>query len=206
MFPPPNRAATVLVLLREDEMTLPALQRTRPDGEITWTLNDGEGQPYAAAYTLPASDAPAPLPERAVGAVFGSVARLEGYSVEPKSVAPGGTVHLTLYWQVLAPLEEDYTVFSHLLGSHNPVTGGPLWTGHDAQPDGGAYPTTAWQPGQVILDEHRLVLPADAPPGEYQLEAGLYLLASMARLPASDASGHPLPDDAVPLGTIEVVE
>jgi 4-amino-4-deoxy-L-arabinose transferase-like glycosyltransferase len=206
VFPSPNRAATVLVLLREDEATLPALQRARPDGGITWTLNDGEGQPYAAAYTLPASDVPAPLAEQAADAVFGGVARLEGVSVEPKRVPPGGTVDLTLYWQALAPLDDDYTVFTHLLGSHNPATDGPLWAGHDAQPDGGAYPTTAWQPGQVILDEHRLTLPADAPPGEYRLEAGLYLLATMARLPASDASGRPLADNAVPLGTIEVTK
>jgi 4-amino-4-deoxy-L-arabinose transferase-like glycosyltransferase len=206
VFPPPNRAATILVLLGEDEATLPALQRARPDGRIAWTLNDGEGRAYAAAYTLPASDAPAPLPEQAADAIFGGAARLEGVSVEPRAVAPGGAVNLTLYWQVLASLDEDYTVFTHLLGSHNPATAGPLWAGHDAQPDGGAYPTTAWQPGQVILDEHQLVLPADAPPGEYGLEAGLYLLATMTRLPASDASGRPLADNAVPLGTVEVVK
>lgn len=49
-----------------------------------------------------------------------------------------------------------------------------------------------------------LALPADAPPGEYQIEVGLYLLETMARLPATDAAGQPLPDDAALLGTVEV--
>jgi hypothetical protein len=48
------------------------------------------------------------------------------------------------------------------------------------------------------------MISADTTPGEYQLEAGLYLLDTMARLPATDAGGNPLPADAVLLGTIQV--
>jgi hypothetical protein len=104
----------------------------------------------------------------------------------------------------MAPVDEDYTVFTHLLGDPNPATNGPLWAGHDSQPDSGHYPTTAWQPGQVILDRHPLTIPLDAPAGDYQLEVGLYLLANMSRLPAVDGHGNPLPDDAAILGTLEI--
>ena len=132
------------------------------------------------------------------------MARLLGYSVDTEAAAPGSTVNLVLTWLALAPLDDDYTAFTHLLGEHNPATNGPLWAGHDGQPDGGHYPTTDWQPGQTILDVHPLAIPADAPPGDYGLEAGLYRLATMARLPATDESGHRLPNDAVLLGTVEV--
>jgi len=115
-------------------------------------------------------------------------------------------VTLVLYWQALAPLERDYTVFTHLLGGYNPATDGPLWAGHDSQPNGGHYPTTAWQPGQVVLDRHPLLVPDEAPPGDYQLEVGLYELATMVRLPATDATGQRLPDDAALIGVLRVTE
>lgn len=209
VFPPSGQAATVIVLLREDKKTLPALQRSRPDGQVSWTLTDDLDRPYAAAYFLPASAAPAPRPAKPVDAVLSDgagQARLLGYDLQPPTAAPGDRVVLTLYWQSLAPFDADYTVFTHLLGNPDPASGGPLWTGHDAQPNGGHYPTTAWRPGEVILDIHPLVLPAEIPPGEYPLEAGLYLLSTMTRLSATDAAGHPLPDNAVPLGTLQVGE
>jgi 4-amino-4-deoxy-L-arabinose transferase-like glycosyltransferase len=209
VMPPPGRAATVFVLLREDGASLPALQGIRPDGRVTWTMTDDHGRPYAAAYHLPAqagTDAPVPVPDRPSGAVFDNAARLLGYSLDAEGVTAGDSINLILYWQALAPLGEDYTVFTHLLGGQNPETGGPLWAGHDGQPDGGHYPTGTWQPGQVVLDVHPLTVPDDAPPGEYELEAGLYLLATMARVPASDAAGNRLPGDAIRLGTIDVGE
>jgi hypothetical protein len=205
VFPPPDRAATVVVLLREDPATMPTLQRIRPDGRVAWTLDDDHSRPYAAAYHLPATGWSATaLPDHPLEATFGEAARLLGYSLDADVVAPGDDASLTLYWQALAPLANDYTVFTHLLGDPHPATGSPVLTGQDSQPDGGHFPTTAWQPGQVILDVHPLAIPGDIPPGEYQLEAGLYLLATLARLPATDAGGNPLPDAAAPLGVIRV--
>jgi hypothetical protein len=204
LLPPAGRAATIVVLLREDGVTLPALQRVWPEGQIAWTLSDEHDRPYAAAYHLPASRSDFPGPDHPVGASLGGAVQLLGYSLDKVTVAPGDTLHLTLFWQALAPLEKDYTVFTHLLGEHNPATNGPLWAGHDGQPDGGHYPTTAWRPGQIIADVHPLTIPVDAPAGQYQLETGLYLLETMVRLPAADPGGNSLPGDAVLLGTVEV--
>jgi 4-amino-4-deoxy-L-arabinose transferase-like glycosyltransferase len=207
VLPPPATAATFIIILHEDQATLPALEGARPDGIITLTLTDDYGSPYAAAYHLPSmaeEERLYPPPDYAVEATLGSVVRLQGYSLDREDVAPGDTLSLTLHWQALAPLDEDYTVFTHLLGAHNPATNGPLWAGHDSQPVGGHYATGVWQPGEVILDVHPLTIPTDAPPGQYRLEVGLYLLSTMTRLPATDAVGNPLPDDAVLLGAIEV--
>jgi hypothetical protein len=37
----------------------------------------------------------------------------------------------------------------------------------DAEPMSGAYPTTAWRPGEVVTDAYEIELPAGLPPGEY---------------------------------------
>jgi len=52
--------------------------------------------------------------------------------------------------------------------------------------------------------ESRLAIPVDAPAGQYQIEAGLYLLETMTRLPAAGPDGGPLPGEVVQLGTVEV--
>lgn len=206
VLPPPGRPAVVIVFVQEDGASVSALKRFRPDATRVRTWYDDYGRNYAEAYDLSPVEAQAPEPDQPSGAVLAEAAELLGYSVDRRTVKAGDTIYLTLYWQVLAEMDRDYTVFTHLLGPHNPATNGPLWAGHDGQPDGGHYPTAAWKPGEVVLDVHPLTLPADAPPGPYQLEAGLYLLETMTRLPARDASGAALANDAIILGAIEVVE
>jgi hypothetical protein len=216
VLPPPHVAATYIVLLQEDGETLANLQQIAPNAERIWSLSDDTGRPYTAAYLFPASagrlgsNLPglAPEPSGAAGygsdAIFGDAVRLLGYSVDSARRAPGEGLRVTLYWQVLRPLDRDYTVFTHLLGEHNPATGGPVWAGHDGQPDGGHYPTSDWRVGQTVIDVHTLDLAPDIPPGAYQLEAGLYLLQTLARLPAADSTGAPLPGDAAMLGVINI--
>ena len=205
VLPPADHPATYIVLLQEDEATLPALQRLRPDGRIDRTWTDDHGQPYAAAYYLPEGDSVSrPIPQYPTGATFGEAIRLIGYSVDTETVVPGETLHLILHWESLAAVKDDLTVFAHLLGKHNPATNGPVWAGHDGQPGGESYRTSTWQPGQSILDVHPIEVPPDTPVGEYQLEIGLYHLPTMVRLSATDASGLPLPGDAMLLGTIGV--
>ena len=53
------------------------------------------------------------------------------------------------------------------------------------------------------VDEHRLEIAADAPPGDYQLLAGLYQLETGERLPVLGADGRPM-SDAVMLTTIAI--
>jgi hypothetical protein len=44
----------------------------------------------------------------------------------------------------------------------------------DAEPVGGAYPATAWRPGEVVTDAYEIPLPPGLPPGEYQPVVILY--------------------------------
>ncbi len=93
------------------------------------------------------------------------------------------TLRLTLYWQAPAPLENDYTVFTQILGAD-----GQFIAGHDAPPANGARPTTGWTPGELIPDTHRIPLPADWENSEYTIIVGMYD-ASGARLPFSRPDG-----------------
>ena len=198
-----------VTLLRKDNATLAALQEMRPDGQLAWKLADGFGPSYAVAYHLPATtgDLSAfPAPDQRIDSTLGSKPRLVGYSLDAETSTPGNVANLILYWQALGPLEDDYTVFAHMLGNQNPPTFGLRWAGHDSQPGKGRYPTTHGRDGEAILDVHPLAVPANAPPGLYQLEASMYLLSAMLRLPGTNSEGQPKPDDAVPLGTIQVMD
>ncbi len=121
---------------------------------------------------------------------------------EPLVARAGEQLHLALQWQSLAPAEESYTVFVHLIDAANR----PLLT-LDYTPLGGAAPThlwiPKWLPGQRLLDPYRL--PLDVPPGDYYLEVGLYEMTGGRRLQRADAQGN-LVGDRIILGPVRVVE
>ncbi len=123
----------------------------------------------------------------------------QGYDLDKVTVKPGGTLHLTLYWQALAEMETSYTVFVHLLDAQNRT-----WGQKDNPPVQGTYPTTSWLPGEVVVDEYEIVVDAEAPAGEYQIEVGMYDLETMLRLPAFDEQGNPLPGDRILLGEVQM--
>jgi hypothetical protein len=99
--------------------------------------------------------------------------------------APPGRTRVILYWQATRRLPADYTVFVHSLDADGKITGQA-----DSPPLANHYPTGAWQPGEVVQDNH--VTPAGQ---RYRL--GLYDPATNQRLQAFAADGRRLPDDAV---------
>jgi hypothetical protein len=116
------------------------------------------------------------------------------------SVRPGGMVPVALRWQALRPMDEDYTVFVHLVGPD-----GQLHGQVDMWPVQGSFPTSRWTPGAEITDPYEVRLAPAAPPGQYRVEVGWYLLATMQRLPVVDASGRPVADSFV-VGQFSVTE
>ena len=167
------------------------------------TVVDGAGQPVGTAtagWLKLASAEEVPPPPVFTDYRLGDAIALVGYDLEQLPPASGGAggVRLTLHWVALAPLEQDYTIFVHLIGP-----GGALAAQADGPPLGGDYPTSLWSSGEIVADE-RLISTKDLPPGTYDLHVGMYLLATGERLPAFDAAGTRFPTDAILLTTLEV--
>jgi len=125
---------------------------------------------------------------------FGAQIRLLGAATAAETVQPGDVLDLTLYWQPLAPIEEDYVVFVHLLGEHERVI-----AQRDAPPGLGSQPTSGWTVGQMVTDPYLLALPPAAyAPDRAVWEVGLYEASSGRRLPTDDGR------DAVRFGSLSV--
>jgi hypothetical protein len=93
---------------------------------------------------------------------------------QPAELTETQALTLTLAWQVVEPVLEDYTVFVHLLAGD-----GTKIAQRDTRPCDGECPTNTWQPGQVIMDRYQLELAQDAgADAPAQLAVGLYLLES----------------------------
>jgi hypothetical protein len=119
-------------------------------------------------------------------------ATLVGYRVE-------GTrnLHLVLYWRANQSIEKDLTVFAHVADANNRVVGQ-----HDGAPAFGMYPTTAWQPGELIVDAHNIQV--DAASGTYTLLIGMYDANSLARVLAFDSNGTRLTNEQVVLTQVTI--
>ena len=146
-----------------------------------------------------------------VGARLGDEVALVGYDdhrpedqANQIALAPGGELRLTLLWRALQPMEDNYTVFVHILGAvRNEERGNYLWGQRDAVPGNGDLPTTGWSPGEEIIDQYTVKLDDDAPAGEYQIEVGMYERTSGRRLPVTTAEG-PQEGDRILLSGIVV--
>jgi hypothetical protein len=108
---------------------------------------------------------------------------------ETGRLEPGQIVHVTLVWQAVQPLENDYTIFVHLLGPDGRVHGQV-----DMWPVQGTYPTSEWPLNTPIADPYAVPLDPDAPSGSYQLEIGIYLLGTNTRLAVFDGAGVAIDD------------
>ncbi len=148
-------------------------------------------------YALPPrGDVPiAELDARFVGGL-----RLTGYVLHvPEPLRPGSALTLSLFWAAEDAPDGRYKVFVHLADAN----GVPI-AQHDAEP-GGLVPTDAWEAGQEVVDNHGLLVPADAAPGEYRLVVGLYRVEDpSARLPLL-VDGEPA-EDALQLATLTVAQ
>ncbi len=84
-----------------------------------------------------------------------------------------------LYWQAMAEMEINYTVFVQLLNSNGQVVAQV-----DQQPLNGTASTTTWLIGEILTDSAMLNLPT-LPLGDYRLIIGMYNAATGERLPVA---------------------
>jgi hypothetical protein len=139
-------------------------------------LTSDLGEPVELGEVLVLSDADA-LPG-ATHINFDDKLALVGFELERRTLRPGERLQVTLWWEVLAAMAQDYVVFVHLLLPPETV-----WAQQDQMPQAGAARTSTWQVGDRVEDTYILTLPADAPAGVYRIEVGVYDKDTFARLP-----------------------
>ena len=109
----------------------------------------------------------------------------------------GDSVTLTLYYQAAQATAVDLTRFVHV---YDPALG--LAAQADSQPQSGRNPTSAWQPGEQVVEHVVLTISPAAKPGRYQLLLGFYDPANGSRLAVLDAANQSLPDGRLPITTV----
>jgi hypothetical protein len=135
--------------------------------------------------------------EATVDIPFAGGHRLRGYAVSSYQVKAGDDLRVNLVWQAEPGLASSLHSFVHVRNSQpdqavNPRTGSEIWAQEDHPAPAGLF-TTEFVPGKLYLDELRVPIPADMPPGEYRLEIGWFSPASEEQLePAPDAVQPPL--------------
>jgi hypothetical protein len=131
------------------------------------------GSRYALLETADGRDGRLLVYRRTPGALqplvrFGDSVALVGWHLDrPAQVQPCDVLHLESWWTANAPIPQDYSMTISL----NPPDEDGI-----ARTDGAPANSQMrlWQPGNWIIDERDLVVPCDAPPGEYFIIMGVY--------------------------------
>lgn len=108
-------------------------------------------------------------------------------------------LRVTLRWHVLQPPAQDLHTFVHLFSAD-----GTLPAQEDGWPLMNMADMRAWQAGDVWRDVRIITLPADVPAGRYSIHVGVYRAEDGSRLPAVDADGQPIADNAASAGEFVV--
>ena len=170
------------ILRDEYVMTLP---RTMPPGTFRMTVGlwnqrggksldaqDAQGTPLGIRPVIDSiqvarNSTPFPLAyltmEQPLTADMGEV-KLLGLTTLPSQVAPGDQIEIGLYWLAKTKPSGDDVVAVQLLDAQENVV-----LEQSSRPAAGAYPTTLWQPEEVLLDWHDLIVPAGFESKNYEL-------------------------------------
>jgi hypothetical protein len=146
-----------------NEHTGERLPAFAPDGSELGTNFVGQIKIAPTAYVTPPIDQP--LAQR-----LGDQFELVGYDLDRTVVKPGESVGLRTYWRALRRPDADYTIFAQVRDTTNRVVGQK-----DGPPQMGAYPTSFWDAGEVVIDDRVIEIPSNTSPGKYPIMIGLYL-------------------------------
>jgi hypothetical protein len=189
-----------------------ALENFRRIWGVFWANDSRKGELELASNEFPLSAqwvenirvrtyavAPAPTLSRN-GARLGDAIQLVNVSNLPVALHPGDVLPLQLQWRADPGVPEHYKVFVHVTDSR-----GAPFAQSDSEPVADLRPTTTWTPGETIDDRVGILLPNTIAPGHYSVVAGMYALSDGVRLPARSPDGSRYPNDAVPIGVIDII-
>jgi hypothetical protein len=122
---------------------------------------------------------------------LGAKVSLIDFSITGRQLRLGDHLSGTLSWQALERMDTDYTVFVQIVGVEGPIGQS------DSQPRAGAYPTSYWEPGEIVADTFSVQVPYGRSAGQYRLIAGMYDVRTGKRLANRDS-------DYLDLGTVDI--
>ena len=132
-----------------------------------------------AIYAVPG--APSKEVQNPLDVKLGEEIALLGYNLLAREVEAGDILPLTLFWQALAPPQQRYKVFVHVLDEAGHIVGQ-----HDSEPGDGMRVTTLWRPGETIADNYGVLIRPGTPPGQHRVVVGMYNPTSGQRLPITE--------------------
>ncbi len=163
----------------------PLLPRDMPPGEYTLRVSVCDVTVEVGTFVIQAISRTFVVPSLShpLNISLGEKVMLLGYDLSTDEVAPGEKLLVTLYWQALREMDENYTVFVHLIAPDGTMTGQ-----RDSWPLNGSYPTSLWLSGEVVTDTYEIEVETAAPSGEHLLETGMYIAETGKRLEVGDGS------------------
>lgn len=177
-----ERGAVYVIVPGLQDQSLEELQRMYPEGEtVEGPLRPGSDRPYYRAFHAPARATSLVGPPE-LQATWANGIELVLVELAGHGSAEGGEYSAALTYRATAAPPANYTAFTHLVGPAKP-DGSTLWAQSDSEPCGGALPTRAWRPGDLIRDTMSFTLPPDTPAGQYILMTGFYTWPDLTRVP-----------------------
>jgi hypothetical protein len=128
---------------------------------------------------------------------FAAAIQLVGWGVRSRNskserVRRGSACELTLVFRTTVTNDFDWQIFVHIDGLGRRHNG-------DHDPVGGRYPTSLWQPSDVIVDRHELVLEPGALAGIHTLYVGMFRGSRRLEVTRGEHA-----DNRVALGSVEI--
>jgi hypothetical protein len=137
----------------------------------------------AYAYPVQLSEADtANIPAR-VDVRYGYALMLLGSRVTPHPLNPRGALQVDLYWRVLKPMDQDYSINLSALDDQYRVVGT-----RNSFPGHGTLPTRLMRAGQIFHDTYWL--PLNAPVVKGSLQVSVFDRTTQQDLPAFDPAGN----------------
>ncbi|MFZ1467313.1 MAG: DUF2142 domain-containing protein [Anaerolineae bacterium] len=113
---------------------------------------------------------------------FDDQIELVGYDVNRRSLAPGQTLDLALFWRPLQRLRTDYVVVTSL---RPPANGAAAVDAAPIISTTNVTPTQDWQVGRLREEHYRLTIPANAAIGEYDILVSIFDSSTQFQLPVN---------------------
>ncbi len=176
-------SAAYLFILPEDFRGPDLLASYLPQSSASIVIRDRENKPWALAR-IQKEDGQVQFPEMTpYPVVLDDGIELLGYWLSQSELTPADRLYVRLFWKAKHSPQKDYTAFVHLITDDGQSQS--MVAGADGKPGNGSCATTTWLPGEVVVDEKELVVPAKAgqnASATYFLEIGFYVLETGERL------------------------